>query len=316
MAHYGGHVTSARPLEPHDVDRVVELVVARLAHDASRNHFVNPVVSAEVLGQSLRTTSDASWVVEDDGRLSGHLYGALLESDEYGRGIWIGPDGCSFDDVDSLAELYRAAATHWIERGAFEHYVWTLDDAPSTDPWYEMGFARMHLRGVIELDRTFSSPLPGGYSIRRGGARDIDLAVHLGDQLDAAQREGPSFSFGLDHSSTREHLLEALEDPQTHHYVVEYEGGGVAQCLTFPLPEIRGSFTNTLHLSAVTVSEDHRGRGIATAMVDRALRDARSAGFEYCETNWRVTNRRASRHWRHYGFTPTYVRLHRTIARP
>jgi hypothetical protein len=49
-------------------------------------------------------------------------------------------------------------------------------------------------------------------------------------------------------------------------------------------------------------------------MVDAALRNARNAGFEYVETNWRVTNRRARNYWVGYGFESTYVRLHRTIG--
>lgn len=313
-AYYGYCVNMVRRLDVDDVDQVVELIVARLASDARRNHFVNPVISRDILAQSLRTTSDASWVLESAGRITGHLYGALLESNEHGRGIWIGPDGFSFDDTDSLSELYRVAGTQWITSKALEHYVWTLDDAASTQSWYEMGFARMHQRGVMAIDREHPSELASGYSIRRGGAHEIDLAVRLDDELDRAQRDGPSFSIGLDRSSKREDLLEALEDPDVHHYIVECGSDGVAQCLTFPLPEIRGSFPHTLHLSAVTVSEEHRGRGIATAMVNRALSDARAAGFEYCETNWRVTNRLASKYWRRYGFTPTYVRLHRTIG--
>jgi len=48
-------------------------------------------------------------------------------------------------------------------------------------------------------------------------------------------------------------------------------------------------------------------------LVDAALRKARVAGFEFVETNWRVTNRRREL-WLDYGFEATYVRLHRTIG--
>jgi ribosomal protein S18 acetylase RimI-like enzyme len=88
----------------------------------------------------------------------------------------------------------------------------------------------------------------------------------------------------------------------------------VAQCITFPLPTRRGSFDATLHVSAVAVRETHRGRGVGTALVDLALDRARQKGFEYAETNWRVTNRPAARFWTDYGFEPTYVRLHRTVG--
>lgn len=307
-------MTTVRPLEPSDVEAVVNRVCHRLALDARIQPLVNPLIATQHLADSLRLAADQTWVAERDGEIVGHLHGALLESATYGNGVWIGPDGVSFDNTDLLSDLYGVAGATWIERGALEHYVWTIDDVTSTQPWYEMGFARMHMRGVLRLDDRIDHPLPEGYSLRRGGVADIEIAVALDDELDAVQRVGPSFSIGLDHSSKRDDLVETLEDPEVHHYIVEFGDDAVAQCMTFPLPHRRGSFEHTLHLSAVTVDARHRRLGVGTAMVDAALRDARRAGFEYVETNWRVTNRRARNFWTGYGFEPTYVRLHRTIG--
>jgi ribosomal protein S18 acetylase RimI-like enzyme len=307
-------MTTVRHLEASDVEQVVTRIGDRLGLDARIQPLVNPSISTQLLADSLRAASDQTWVTERDGVVVGHLYGALLESETYGNGVWIGPDGVSYDSTDTLSELYSAAGATWIERGALEHYVWTIDDLASTQPWYELGFARMHMRGVLRLDARRDHALPDGYALRRGGVEDIEVAVALDDELDAVQRVGPSFSIGLDHSSKREDLLETLEDPEVHHYIVEFEGLAVAQCITFPLPQRRGSFDHTLHLSAVTVDAEHRHLGVGTAMVDAALANAYDAGFEFVETNWRVTNRRARNYWLGYGFEPTYVRLHRTIG--
>lgn len=305
---------TVRQLELSDVDQVVTRVADGLARDATIQSLVNPFIATQLLTDSLSDVTDQTWVAERDGAVVGHLYGALLESESYGNGVWIGPDGVSFDNTDILSDLYSAAGASWIEHGALEHYVWTIDDIASTQPWYEMGFARMHMRGVLRLDDRHDHALPDGYSLRRGGVDDIEIAVALDDELDAVQRVGPSFSIGLDHSSKRDDLWETLDDPEVHHYIVQYGEHPVAQCITFPLPHRRGSFEHTLHLSAVTVDAEHRHLGVATAMIDAALRNARGAGFEYVETNWRVTNRRARNFWLSYGFEPTYVRLHRTIG--
>jgi ribosomal protein S18 acetylase RimI-like enzyme len=307
-------VTTVRPLELADVEQVVTRIEDRLTQDARIQPLVNPTISGEILADSLRALTDQTWIADQDGTVVGHLYGAMLESETYGNGVWIGPDGASFDTTDILSDLYSAAGAAWIERGALEHYVWTIDDVGTTTPWYEMGFARMHMRGVRRLEVVGDRALPDGYSIRRGGVEDIEIAVALDDELDAVQRVGPSFSIGLDHSTKRDDLLDTLEDPEVHHYIVEFGEAPVAQCITFPLPPRRGSFDHTLHLSAVTVDAEHRHLGVGTAMVDVALRDARDAGFEFAETNWRVTNRRARNYWIDYGFEPTYVRLHRTIG--
>ena len=307
-------MTTVRPLELSDVEHVVTRVGDRLARDAEIQPLVNPALSTQLLADSLRVATDQTWVADNDGVIVGHLYGAMLESETYGKGVWIGPDGVSFDTTDILSDLYSAAGARWIEHGALEHYVWTIDDIISTQPWYEMGFARMHMRGVSRLEGPLDHALPEGYTLRRGSVDDLEIAVALDDELDAVQRVGPSFSIGLDHSSKRDDLLETLEDPEVHHYIVQFGEDAVAQCITFPLPPRRGSFDHTLHLSAVTVDAEHRHLGVGTAMVDAALRDARNAGFIFVETNWRVTNRRARNFWLDYGFAPTYVRLHRTIG--
>lgn len=303
-----------RRLEPRDVEQVVARIVDGLARDARIQPLVNPVISTQLLSDALGDVTAQTWVAERDDVIVGHLYGALLESESYGRGVWIGPDGASFETTDVLSDLYSVAGATWIEHGALEHYVWTIDDITSTQPWYEMGFARMHARGVMRLRDRPNHGFPDGYALRRGGVDDIEIALALDDELDAVQRSGPSFAIGLDHSNKRDELLETLDDPEVHHYIVQYGEHPVAQCITFPLPHRRGSFEQTLHLSAVTVDAEHRRVGVGTAMIDAALANARAAGFEYVETNWRVTNRRARNFWLDFGFEPTYVRLHRTIG--
>jgi ribosomal protein S18 acetylase RimI-like enzyme len=307
-------VTTIRQLDAGDIDAVVNRISNRLMDDAVIQPLVNPVIDTALLAQSLGEAAGQTWVAEQDRGIVGHLYGALLDNETYGNGVWIGPDGASFINTDVLSDLYSVAGAKWIEHGALEHYVWTLDDAAMTQPWYELGFARMHMRGVLALDAPRAHALPEGYQMRRGGIEDLDIAVALDDELDAVQMVGPSFSIGLSHLGKRDDLLETLEDPEVHHYVVEHNDEAIAQCITFPLPSRRGSFTHTLHLSAVTVHADHRHLGVGTAMVDAALTDAFNADFRYVETNWRVTNRRARNYWLAYGFAPTYVRLHRTIG--
>ncbi|HEV3268736.1 MAG TPA: GNAT family N-acetyltransferase [Acidimicrobiales bacterium] len=305
---------TVRPLEPRDVDAVAARVKARLSDDARRNPLLNANFSIEHFSRALRDAMDQTWVSHSDGIVTGHLYGARLDSVEYGNGVWIGPDGVSFDNADQLVDLYATAGEAWIEQGALEHYAWVFDEPADTAPWYELGFARMHVRGVLSLDATRPHRLPTGYSLRRGGPDDLALALVIDETLDAAQRRGPSFSISFEHTSRADEMLEALEDDEVHYYVVESSGVGVAQCLTFPLEARRGSFDDTLHVSAVAVVPGHEHRGVARALIDHALNDALAAGFGHVETNWRVTNRRANDFWVRYGFRPTYVRLHRTIG--
>lgn len=302
-----------RKLRPEDVDQVVARIIDRLNADHEYCTLVNPVLSPEILAGALRAATNSTWVNVDGDRIVGHLYGALLSNDAYGDGVWIGPDGASFDTVDDLADLYSVAAQEWIDRNALEHYVWVLDQPSITTAWYELGFSRMHMRGVLALQESRSAHLREPYRIRRGSLEDFDLSASLLAELDRAQMRGPSFSLQVG-TAPDDDLDETLSDPEVHLYVADYSGVGVGQCITYPLPPRRGSFDATLHLSAVVVLADHRHRGVATALVNTALNDALHAGFDFVETNWRVTNRVAARYWQNYGFQPTYVRLHRTIG--
>jgi GNAT superfamily N-acetyltransferase len=299
-----------RPLGVEDLEAVVGRVGTNLARDAARNPLINAAFSAEVFSLALAHAREHTWVALDEQGVVGHLYGALLESPADGPGAWVGPDGVSFDDGATLAALYATAGNSWTLRGARDHYVWARDDDEATRPWHDLGFARAQVRGVLDLSRRASAALTDGYALRRGGLVDLEIALRLDRILDAA--EGRARHSVVDDVVAREEWRELLEDDDVNYYVVEFRGDAVAQCLTYPLSPRRGSFDDSLHVSAVVVTPTHQHRGVARALVDVALDDAWRAGFRYAETNWRVTNERAGSFWRRFGFTPTYVRLHRT----
>lgn len=304
-----------RPLESEDLDGVVARVASTLSSDATRNPLINPSFSHEEFAFALESVRDHTWVALDDRGLVGHLYAALLENVEHGLAAWIGPDGVSFDDGDVLAALYAEAAARWIERGALDHFAWVRDDEDATRPWFDLGFARAHARGVLELKTRPRVSFADGYQLRRGDLGDLDVALAFDRILDAAQRRGPSFLFVEEPENQYDEWRELLWDVDVHHYLVDFAGEPVAQCVTYPLPPQRASFPDTLHLSAVVVAPAHEHRGVARAMLDEVLTHALDEGFRYAEASWRVTNRRAARFWRRYGLHPTYVRLQRTIAR-
>ena len=305
-----------RPLELEDLESVVERVALNLAGDAAQNPLINPTFSAEAFALALSQVRDETWVAIGECGVVGHLYAALLESLDHGNGAWVGPDGVSFDDEETLAAIYATAGRAWVERGALEHFVWVRDDEAAARPWLELGFIRVHVRGVVELVDRARTSFAEEYRLRRGGLADLELALDLDRVLDEAERQGPSDSVPEESATRREEWRELLEDDEVHHYVVEFAGDAVAQCLTYPLSPRRGSFADTLHVSAVVVVPDHQRRGVARALLDVALFDAHESGFRYAETNWRVTNSDAAHFWRRYGFVPTYVRLQRTIIAP
>ena len=301
------------PLTLDRVGDVVHRVLEQQRRVADRHPLINGIVDSAILAEQLSSPAADVRIALRGDEVVGHLRGTTLDSSSFGRSVWISPEGVSFDNEEVLEHLYVAQCDRWLADGADRQYVWTpLDDGVVA--WLHLGFSFMHQRGAMVVASAPPRPLPVGYTIRRGDIDDLATALSLDDHLHDAQEAGPSYALGLDTSTQRDEWIETLEDPDVTYVVVEHEGVAVAQCATFEVPERLGSFPRSIHLSAVTVHEDHRNRGIAGAMVDDVLGRARESGATYAETNWRVTTRRAARYWISYGFKPTYVRLHRHVG--
>jgi GNAT superfamily N-acetyltransferase len=290
-------------------------VVARVTAHQRDVHGAHPMIAGDVdssaLRESLLAGSPVALAVEGD-RIRGHLRGAVLASEVYGRSAWMGPGDVSYDSSAVLDALYVARADEWIADGVRRHYVWVTDD--EVEPWLALGFAYMHARGTRQLGHGTAPSVPFGYEMRRGSLDDLDDALALDDALRDFQEQGPSYALDLDTSDQRSEWIETLEDPETDHAFVTYDGSAVAQAATFPLPPRLGTYPDSVHLSAVSVLAPHRGRGVGRALVETLLQAAAARGARYAETNWRITNRVAADHWAKAGFTRTYVRLHRAIG--
>ena len=305
-------MTTVRPLLESDADAVASRVEDQLRRDAERIAFVNPELDKTGLAESLRRTVDPAWVAEESGSLTGHLYGALL-TDQSTLSVWTGPDGCSFDHREVLTRLLERAHAQWRERGAMEHFAWCVSELARIREWTEHGYHVFSVRGVVRLDDRAPRTMPDDYLLRRGHVDDVDRAVELDAVLDAAQGTDVGSLTRAQRDANRQDLLATLDDPETHHYVVEHRQRVIAQCVTFAAPTLRGSFPGTVHLSEVVVEPRHQRRGVASAMVDAAFADAVAHGFRFAETQWRVSNLGATLYWTSHGFQPTYARLRRAL---
>ena len=305
---YGYVMALVRHLEEEDVAFIVSRVARRLTHEAQQNPLINAHFDADAFETALHGARGATWVC-DEGSLTGHIYGAALQGSSESTDVWIGPDGVSFDSVETLRNLFETALSEWRTQGAKEIFVWVLNDESSIAPWHELGFEVVHEHGVLRLAALKHRGFPPGYKIRLGGREDLSTAIALDDLLELHQGGDADSS----RASREEDLTETIEDPDTSYFIVEYEGDPVAHCVSFPLPPRRSSHDATAHLSDVVVIEQHRRSGIATALIDEALSAAKSEGAEYAEVNWRSTNLQAKSFWLNYGFTSTYVRLRATL---
>lgn len=307
---YPEPMVHVRPFDPRDTDAVVARVRTQLLDAHAREPFINDAFDDIGFADALRAQHAPMWVALRDGKVVGHLYGALLH-DARGTSAWIGPDGVSFDGPDVLAALYAEAGNNWFQRGAHEHWVWIPNRDDAFLPWSELGFAKEHRRGVARLRDVASVAMPASYRVREGGVGDLDVARELDAILDEAQREGPNFLFA--EAAPGEGITDTLDDPEVRLHVLERDDEVLGQCVTYPLDVRRGSFEGVVHLSGVVVRDEFRRRGLGGAFVAKVLSTLRDEGASYVEVHWRVANHDAQRFWQERGFHATFTRLRRVL---
>lgn len=128
-----------------------------------------------------------------------------------------------------------------------------------------------------------------GWTIRLAERRDVsDLLV-----LEEAQFPEPW---------TRGMLLDEITNTETRRYTVALEGACIVGYLgvMFVLDE--------LHVNTLGTLPGYEGRGIATALLDDAWRDAAQRGIRRATLEVAVSNERAQRLYYRYAFQPVGIR--------
>lgn len=287
-----------RPLGPRDVDAVCERVVARAAAAARRCALLEGTLDREALRRAVASAAPA-WVARSRGRVVGHLATALVDGSR-GR-AWVPPDGASFDGSAVLGALVCAAAPAWRDAGANGFSAWVYDEPAEVEAWMVCGAAPSARRGVRVLSPPPDPRTGAELALRRADFDDLEVALTLdrwGDPPGAPEPE---------EGERRREVTDLLEDPDVDYLVAELDGLAIAQAVVMPLAPRRGSRANAVHLSAVAVHPDWRGRGLGGHLVESVLERARVAGYAVAEVNWRTRDPRVEIFWRARGFTPTHA---------
>jgi len=286
-------VLHIRPLQASDVAHVVQLVQGALSELATNNEFINPWLDEEQFSNWLLSTS--ALVATNDGTIVGHIAGTTLDGE-----IWLNGDCVSFTSDDVLEALLAAAPFDGRAVNAWA-------GAPASE-WLRCGFSPVSMRGTLALDRLRDVTSPPELVLRRATRDDLDALVHLDALLEVEQAGNDSTPLKF---TSRDELADIVDDREVHCYLAERMGQPLGQVITFAMPDRRGSWPDTLHVTSVVTVPEARRTGVASSLIASAFNDAYSAGFAYCEVNWRTTNERAATFWEHYGFRATFMRLRR-----
>jgi GNAT superfamily N-acetyltransferase len=257
-----------------------------------------------VLPELRELTKDSPAVAAfEDGRLVGFL-GAWLLRDFRGAPAAFSPEwgnGAALDDSRrTFQELYTAIAERWAGDGYRTHLISTPScDREGIDGWHWLGFGGVAVDAVRELDPLSQS---AAVEIRRATPDDVDAVVALGAALQAHMAASPTFmSCPAPERSAEE---EWLADTSQALWLA-YEGDEAVGCLRqgpanpgaceIVQDEGTTSVAGTITLTHV------RGRGIAGALLDRALAWGRQQGYARCAVDFEPMNPLAVRFWmRHF----------------
>jgi GNAT superfamily N-acetyltransferase len=239
------------------------------------------------------------------GRLVGFLGSWMIPSFRGSRAAF-SPEWANAAEVDEkrliYEEMYTQLSALWAEGGCLTHLIGTLvNDGDAMDVWHWLGFGMIAADAVRDLQ-----PVAGTGSdvnIRRGGREDIGAVMELSEALQRHMASAPTFLVQEEHRD-RCYYEEWLADPANALWLADDGTEAVAFMKQGPANTDACTIICDEKTSSIVgaFTKDHmRGRGIASALLNRALAWARSAGYERCAVDFEPMNPLATRFWlRHF----------------
>ncbi len=320
-----------------------ELLAARHARDRARlpllpGRFEESRTAASAVREVWGKPNSSGVAAWQDGRMVGYLIGQMLFDDKRGRHIWMHLPGHALAaDVpaDLCADLYAAAATRWLEMGAFDHYIMMpARDRAELDVWFALSFGQEAIHGM----RSLTGPLPApvdvpGIVIRRATADDRNAFIgEMPSLLARHHTEAPVWAAFLPEwlPTVRDDYDDLLTNDDVFVWLAELEGESsgddangngrriVGHQIYRPMSPSDDSLTipmsgRAILLDIAAVQPEWRRHNIGHALTAVGMAAAAAGGYTVCVVDWRTTNLDAQRVWPRMGFQPAAYRLVRKV---
>jgi GNAT superfamily N-acetyltransferase len=227
---------------------------------------------------------------------------------------WANGTDSRWDQQGSLYQrLYTALAPAWVAEGYCDHYISLFaHDHPGLYGWQWTGFAYYALDLVRDL-----RPVAGAAEdirVRRAGVGDAENVQRLEGALHAELASAPTFLVpGGEHG--QETMRAWLSEPANALWLAEDKSEPIAYLRLEPASQdvctiIRDPGTTSI-TGAFTLAKA-RGRGVAAALLNRALSWAAEEGYVRCAVDCEAANILGARFWMHH-FQPVVRSLYRHV---
>lgn len=240
-----------------------------------------------------------NWVYADDFRATGRK-GAYCHE-------WA--HACKGDNrPDVYRALYTAAARQWAADGCLIHAITLLaDDPEALQTWFWNGFGLIVVDGIRPM-QPLQKPYSPGLTIRKATSEDAEAFCALDAEHWRHYATSPIFMtprYGVNADGFRAFLSKErnsiwlAEDEGTLAGFIRYDG------YDFECADILAS-DQGVFISGAFVRPAYRGRRVAVALLDSALRDYGARGFTSCTLDFESFNPYAARTWPRYFSLASY----------
>ncbi len=318
-----------RPLEVADVSACARLLADRHAQHLKRvpalpRAYADPATSHDVIAALHERASDAV-VAEIGAQIVGYMIATHLDDMTWGSNRWIEPPGWAVAKPEVVRDLWASLALGWQQQGVtqFSAVVPTHDAAMGM--WQRLGFGWQQAYGIRRTTDDARQPAdaaPEPVVIRPARQEDIPALAELDHLMDVHLSRAPVFSLltPITIDEAQRDWAESFTDDEFSPWVAEHDGRVVGSAVGCPITKSRmhsgmAGVPGAFMLASVSVRPDARGIGIGRALGRRIIEVGHERGHEWIVTDWRVTNREASRAWEALGFEMSFLRLHRSVAR-
>jgi ribosomal protein S18 acetylase RimI-like enzyme len=218
-----------------------------------------------------------------------------------------------------LADLYAEVGDKWVQEGIYYHFVLApVAEVEVIQAWYALGFGIEQVHAALDLRMVApASEPPPGTSIRRAGPEDAGLLASFSELIWRELVQAPVWALTLPEAvaEIRSGYAELATDPTATVWIAERDGQalGIQGYWEHDNPDPVLVPEKAVTISVLSTQLEARRQGIQSALTPHGLAHARSAGYVWCETDWRSANRSVARMLPRYGFRPIAYRLVRRI---
>jgi GNAT superfamily N-acetyltransferase len=265
--------------------------------------------------QNILRTSGIGVAAFRENRLVGFLTGWQMPSFRGKRSVY-SPEWANAADMEDSALIYEEMYSHlsaiWLADKYVAHYISLFpNNVSALRAWNWMGFGMFAVDAIRGLDPIQTDAV--GVRIQRAELRNIEQVIELQDALWQYMKESPVFL--LSEKRDRAYYEEWLGNPDKVVWLAYSNDEPVAFMRLGPADGDVCTIIvdeKTTSIYAAFTKEKARSEGIATALLDHALKSARASGYERCAVPFEPMNLLGTRFWLKY-FKPVCFSLLRIV---